>query len=60
MTTSRSSHTVANADIIKASLLSGQRARHTSTLGNVKIILSEKIVLLLDPHVDVLYSLVVT
>ena len=28
--------------------------------GNVKIVLSEKIVLLLHPHVDVPYSLVVT
>ena len=41
-------------------LLPGHRTRHTSTVGNVKIALSEKIVLLLHPRVDVPYSLVVT
>ena len=38
----------------------GQRARHTSTVRNVKIALFENIVLLLHPHVDVPYSFVVT
>ena len=33
--------------------------RHTSTVGNVKIALSEKIALLLHPHVDIPFSLVV-
>ncbi len=32
--------------------------RHTSTVGNVKI--AEKIALLLHPHVDIPFSLVVT
>ena len=32
--------------------LPGQRARHTSTVGNVNIALSEKVVLLLHAHVD--------
>ena len=36
------------------------RARHTSMVGNVKMVVSEKIVLLLHPHVDVPYSSVVT
>ena len=34
--------------------------RHTSTVGNVKIALSENIALLLNPHVDMPFSLVVT
>ena len=34
-------------------------ARHRTTVRNVKISLFEKIVLLLHPHVDVPYSLVV-
>ena len=34
--------------------------RHTSTVGNVKTALSEKIALLLHPHVDIPFSLVVT
>ena len=33
--------------------------RHTLTVGNVKIALSEKIALLLHPHVDIPFSLVV-
>ena len=33
---------------------------HTSTVGNVTIALSEKIALLLHPHVDIPFSLVVT
>ena len=37
-----------------------ERGRHTSTVRNVKMALLEKIVLLLHPHVDVPYSLVVT
>ena len=34
--------------------------RHTSTVGNLKIALSENIALLLHPHVDIPFSLVVT
>ena len=41
-------------------VLPGQHARHTSTVGNVKIALSDKIVLLLHSHVDFPYSLLVT
>ena len=37
-----------------------QVCRHTTMVGNVKIALSENIVLLLHPRVDVPYSLVVT
>ena len=37
-----------------------KRAQHTSTVRKVKIALFEKIVLLLHPHVDIPYSLVVT
>ena len=33
--------------------------RHTSTVGNLKIALSERIALLLHPHVDIPFSLVV-
>ena len=40
--------------------LPGPRARHTSTVRNVRILLSEKIVLFLHPRVDVPYSLVLT
>ena len=36
------------------------RGRHTATVGNVNIALSENIALLLHLHVDVSYSLVVT
>ena len=36
------------------------RGRHTATVGNVYTALSVKIALLLHPHVDVPYSLVVT
>ena len=38
----------------------GQRARHTSTVRNLKIAISEKIALLLHPRVDVPYSFVFT
>ena len=38
----------------------GQGARHTSAVANVKLALSENIVLLLHPHVDVPYRLIVT
>ena len=34
--------------------------RNTSTVGNVKIALSEKIAILLHPHVDIPFSLIVT
>ena len=34
--------------------------RHASTVGNVKIALSEKIALLVHPHVDITLSLAVT
>ena len=47
------------ACIIKVSPLPGQRSRHASTVGNLRIVLSEKILLLLHPHVDVSNSLVV-
>ena len=43
-----------------ASLACTTKAQHTSTVRNVKITIFEKIVLLLHPHVDVPYSLVVT
>ena len=46
--------------MIKAWPLPCQRARHTSTVGNGKLGISEKIALLLHPHVDVPYSFVVT
>ena len=48
------------ASITKACPLPRHSGQHTSAVGNVIIAISENIVLLLHPHVDVPYSLVVT
>ena len=44
----------------KGFVASRPTCRHTTPVGNVKIVISQKIVLFLHPHVDVPYSLVVT
>ena len=49
-----------NKIIIVDAILRQLRARHTSTVRNVKIAIFENIVLLLHPHVEVPYSWVVT
>ncbi len=53
-------HIATLACMTKACPPPGQPARHTSTVRNIKKALFEKIVLLVHPHVDVPYSLVVT
>ena len=53
-------HIATLACMVKACPPPGKRARHISTIRNVKIAPFENVVLLLHPRVDVPYSLVVT